>query len=410
MRIKDDDMDLKSGYPFWAVKNGLMQAFPRLQSDIACDVLVLGGGITGALTARALVNAGFDTVVIEQRDIGWGSTAASTALLQYEIDTPLSELIKRYGDTAARAYQACDEALDTLSGIVAGIAEPVGYRPCGSLYFASKRRHVAALKREYLARQMHGLPVEQLDAGAVRERFGLDAPLALWTPHAGRLDPYRFARVVLAQLADRGARVHDASAVEDWKAEPQGIELHLANGSRVSCQQLVIAAGYETQRWLKHRVAANHSSYALITEPMDTLPLRLDDNVIWESARPYAYLRATDDRRIIIGGEDDRLDLPAKRAAALPRKVDKLMDRLRVLAPQSTPELAFSWAGTFAETDDGLPFIGNAPGHDQRVHFVMAYGGNGITYSTIGAAMVRDAIQGKRHALDMLFGFGRMDG
>jgi glycine/D-amino acid oxidase-like deaminating enzyme len=403
-------MDTKSGYPWWTVSNGLIGQFPALRDDAQCEVAVIGAGISGSLVAHALAGAGMDVLVIDRREAGWGSTAASTALLQYEIDTPLVELIKRYGETAARAYQACDEAIDTLAGIVEDMGEPVGFRPCGSLYFASKRRHVAALKREYLARQRHGLPVEQLDSASVRERFGIDAPLALWTPHAGRLDPYRFARVMLGQLSGRGVRVHDAGGVEDWTAEPQEIRLRLVNGGQVRCQHLVVAAGYETQRWLKQRVAVNHSSYALVTEPMEVLPLQLEDNVIWESARPYVYLRATDDRRIIIGGEDDRLDLPAKRAAVLPRKVEKLMSRLRELAPDSRPELAFSWAGTFAETDDGLPFIGNAPGHDPRVHFVMAYGGNGITYSTLAAAMVRDAIQGRRHPLDALFGFGRMAG
>ncbi|MGN6382018.1 MAG: NAD(P)/FAD-dependent oxidoreductase [Dyella sp.] len=403
-------MDTKSGYPWWTVSNGLIGQFPSLRTDTQCEVAVIGAGITGSLVAHALAEAGMDVLVIDRREAGWGSTAASTALLQYEIDTPLVDLIKRYGETAARAYQACDEAIDTLAGIVAGMGEPVGFRPCGSLYFASKRRHVAALKREYQARQRHGLPVEQLDAAGVRERFGIDAPLALWTPHAARLDPYRFARVMLDQLGRRGVRVHDASEVQEWTAESQGLRLRMSNGAQVRCAHLVVAAGYETQRWLKQRVAVNHSSYALITEPLDALPLQLHDNVIWESARPYVYLRGTDDRRIIIGGEDDRLDLPAKRAAALPRKVGKLMDRLRALAPDIQPELAFSWAGTFAETDDGLPFVGNAPGHDPRVHFVMAYGGNGITYSTIAAAMVRDAIQGKRHPLDALFGFGRLAG
>ena len=403
-------MDTKSGYPWWTVSNGLIGQFPSLRTDTQCEVAVIGAGITGSLVAHALAEAGMDVLMIDRREAGWGSTAASTALLQYEIDTPLVELIKRYGETAARAYQACDEAIDTLAGIVAGMGEPVGFRPCGSLYFASKRRHVATLKREYQARQRHGLPVEQLDAAGVRERFGIDAPLALWTPHAARLDPYRFARVMLGQLGRRGVRVHDASEVQEWTAEPQGLRLRMSNGAQVRCAHLVVAAGYETQRWLRQRVAVNHSSYALITEPLDTLPLQLEDNVIWESARPYVYLRGTDDRRIIIGGEDDRLDLPAKRAAALPRKVGKLMDRLRALAPDIQPELAFSWAGTFAETDDGLPFIGNAPGHDPRVHFVMAYGGNGITYSMIAAAMVRDAIQGKRHPLDALFGFGRLAG
>ena len=88
-------MALKSGYPFWAVSNGLMQAFPRLAADQRCDVAVIGGGITGALVANELAGHGFDVVVLEQRDIGWGSTSASTALLQYEIDTHLVDLAKR---------------------------------------------------------------------------------------------------------------------------------------------------------------------------------------------------------------------------------------------------------------------------------------------------------------------------
>lgn len=403
-------MDTKSGYPWWTVSNGLIDDFTPLRADAQCDVAVIGAGITGSLLAHALSEADMDVLVLDRREAGWGSTAASTALLQYEIDTPLTDLIKRYGETAARAYQACDEAIDTITGIVASMGEPVGFQPCGSLYFASKARHVTAIRREYQARHRQGLPVEQLDRDGVRERFGIDAPIALWTPHAGRLDPYRFARVMLRQLRQRGVRVHDGCQVDRWDAEPGGIQVQLTNGARVRCRQLVVAGGYETQRWLKQSVAKNHSSYALVTEPLDALPLQLHDNVIWESARPYVYLRATDDRRIIIGGEDDKLDLPAKRDAALPRKVEKLMARLRELAPASDPAVAFSWAGTFAETEDGLPFIGNAPGHDPRVHFVMAYGGNGITYSTIAAAMVRDAIQGKRHPLDALFGFGRLAG
>ena len=50
----DTGMDLKSGYPWWAVKNGLMHAFPPLQADLRCDVAVLGAGITGALIADEL--------------------------------------------------------------------------------------------------------------------------------------------------------------------------------------------------------------------------------------------------------------------------------------------------------------------------------------------------------------------
>ena len=109
-------MDLKSGYPFWALKNGLMHAFPPLQANIRCDVAIIGGGITGALIADELSAHGHDVAVVDQRDVGWGSTSASTALLQYEIDTPLVDLARRYGeDRAALAYRACVGAIDDLA-------------------------------------------------------------------------------------------------------------------------------------------------------------------------------------------------------------------------------------------------------------------------------------------------------
>jgi len=107
-RLLDPHMDLKSGYPFWAIKNGLMHAFPPLQADLRCDVAIIGGGITGALIADELAAHGHDVGVVDQRDIGWGSTSASTALLQYEIDTHMVDLAKRNGeDDAVLAYQAC---------------------------------------------------------------------------------------------------------------------------------------------------------------------------------------------------------------------------------------------------------------------------------------------------------------
>ena len=62
-------MDLKSGYPYWAIKNGLMYAFPKLDADLSCDIVVVGAGITGALIADELAGHGHDVVVLDQRDV-----------------------------------------------------------------------------------------------------------------------------------------------------------------------------------------------------------------------------------------------------------------------------------------------------------------------------------------------------
>ncbi len=86
-------MDLRSGHPYRLLKNCLLATYPALQNDTSCDVVVIGAGITGALAAFYLACAGVDAVVLDKRDVGAGSTAASTALLQHAADTELVDLI-----------------------------------------------------------------------------------------------------------------------------------------------------------------------------------------------------------------------------------------------------------------------------------------------------------------------------
>ena len=75
--------------------------------------------------------------------------------------------------------------------------------------------------------------------------------------------------------------------------------------------------------------------------------------------------------------------------------------------PHVPMQPAFAWAGTFAETDDGLPWIGESPEHERRLLFAMAYGGNGITYSMLGAGLIRALVERRKHPLQALFGFQR---
>src|SRR5262245_32461516 len=108
-------MDLRSGNPYWLVRDGLIEDYLPLKSDVRCDVLIIGGGISGALAAWELVRRGFDCVLIDKRDFGQGSTCASTCLLLYETDVMLSELIARRGErTAIRAWESSRQSLAAL--------------------------------------------------------------------------------------------------------------------------------------------------------------------------------------------------------------------------------------------------------------------------------------------------------
>jgi len=61
----------------------------RLVRDTRTDVLVVGMGVSGAMVAESLTAAGFRVILLDRRGPLLGSTPASTALVQYEIDVPL---------------------------------------------------------------------------------------------------------------------------------------------------------------------------------------------------------------------------------------------------------------------------------------------------------------------------------
>lgn len=402
---------LKSGYPWWAIRSGLIRDHPRVDADQTCEVGIVGAGITGALIADHLAAHGHDVVVVDQREVGWGSTAASTALLQYEIDTHLLDLADRVGRPAAvRAYLACAEAVRSLATIAASLP-PCDFRSQASLYVASRRSDVAGLREECRARAAIGLPVAWLDAAELAQSHGLLAHGAIRSDLAAGIDPYRFAHHLLARVVARGGRVFDRSRVETVEPGRRDVVCRVEGRFRLRCRHLIVAAGYATQAWLPHPVAMNRNSYAFVTDPLDTATLgTLRDTMLWETARPYRYLRSTGDGRLVIGGEDDAIDVPALRDRRVHLKARTLARRIARLIPRLDVQPTFAWAGTFAETDDGLPWFGAHPSLGPRVLFAMAYGGNGITYSAIGAELLRRTIRRRPHPLADLFSFARAAG
>lgn len=402
-------VDLISGYPYWAVKNGLMYAFPQLDTDLSCDVAVVGAGITGALIADELARNGHDVVVLEQRDVCWGSTSASTALLQYEIDTHATDLAQRYDQASALlAYQSSLRAIGEIGELAHAVGD-VDFAKCESLYYASNCADYPRLADEFAWRKQHGFPVRWLSRAALKDEYGVTAPAAILSLEAARVDPYRLASRLLRRVQELGTRVFDRTEVTSITATEHSVQLSTASGMSIRARHAVIASGYESQCWLRQRVAKNLSTYAYISDPLDPAELGwLASTLIWESSRPYLYLRCTGDGRLLVGGEDDDRDIPARRERRVDRKVATLQRKVSGLFPHLHAQPAFAWAATFAETGDGLPLFGRHPEYGPRVLFALAYGGNGITYSMLGAGLLRAQIERRPHPLTGLFSFARM--
>jgi glycine/D-amino acid oxidase-like deaminating enzyme len=403
------DSGIRSREAYWLIRNGIGDAGAALSESQDCDIAIIGAGITGALIADALIGTRQRIVVLDSREPALGSTSASTALLQYEIDTHLTELAKLVGgERAVQAYLACAASFDLLEKRFPELLKAADYERRESLYVASDEKALSVLRAELTARRDIGLACSWLDGEALRQRFGCQRPGGILSALGAKLDPFRLTRALLASCERHGVQVFTRTKVERIDAAGDSLHLRVRGGLTVKAAHVVVAAGYESLDFLPHDVADVNNTFALVTEPLARAALRPSMPLIWESARPYLYMRSTRDGRLIVGGED----LPFKNAIArdvlLPRQVQRLTARYQEMFGVELPPVAYAWAGSFAATRDGLPYIGRVPGMDPRLQFALCYGGNGITYSVHAGDMIRAGIEGRAHALDDVFGFGRL--
>jgi glycine/D-amino acid oxidase-like deaminating enzyme len=221
------------------------------------------------------------------------------------------------------------------------------------------------------------------------------------------VDPYLLTFALFEAAGRRGLRVFDRTTVTEIEQEAEGVMLHTERGSAIKAKYVVFAAGYEAQEYLQKQVTSFRATYALASEPVTTFSGWGEDQcLIWESARPYLYMRTTADGRIMMGGEDDRHDPERARDRRLPKKTARLVKRFNGYFPDIEMEPAYAWAGAFGETEDGLAYIG-AVKEFPRSFFALGYGGNGITYSLIAAEIIRDAVLGHANADARIFSFDR---
>lgn len=397
-------LDLRTGTPVWMAYRAPTVPTLRLTRDVRTDVLVVGMGISGAMIAESLTAAGFRVVMIDRRGPLLGSTPASTALVQFEIDVPLTELTRKIGRAGAeQAWRRSRLAVANLSARIDELGIACEKVDRSSLLLAGSELGAGGLREEAEARRAAGVYAEYLTAAPLQERFGIARDGAILSPGNLALDPRKLTAGLLLCAVERGGRCYapvEATAIEDRR---DGVLVATANGPVITADLLVLATGYELTELVPADTHSVISTWAIATRPQPRA-LWPEEVLIWESSDPYLYLRTTTDGRIICGGEDEEFADEEARDALIPAKTARLSAKLARLFPSVHTDAEFAWAGAFGTTTTGLPLIGTLPTHP-RVYAVMGYGGNGITFSRIAAEMVCTALSGGTDSDAELFAF-----
>lgn len=385
-------LDLRGGRPCWSAPE--QQVVSDALPSRAVDVAIVGAGVMGAMLAERLTASGRSVALLDRRPPAAGATAASTALVMWAADTPLSELARRIGETeAARRWRRVHGAVLSLAQRIDALGLDCGWAARPELYLAGDVLDEAGLRTEALTRQAAGLPSQILDAAMVAKRFKIAPRAGLLSGDSYEVDPVALTLGLLAAARRAGATDSFPVDIAGLEFHPDLIGLRTSEGALVTARHVILATGYEAASTYLPDAFTLGSSYA-IASPPGMAARWAEKALIWEAADPYLYLRATRDGRIIVGGEDEDFVDADKRDRLIPSKSATLEAKAAALLGGEPFPVDCGWAATFGGSPDGLPAIGKAKGHE-RLWLASGFGGNGVTFASLAADMIAGALDGQ---------------
>ena len=309
--------NLRTGGSIWAEP----KLKPRpLSNSLKADVVIVGAGVTGAFVAQALSTRYEKVIVVDRRAPGAGSTSASTAMLQWEIDAPLIELSEKIGAAKAkRAWKRSFRATQDLMRLVRQENIRCQLEQRKSLYLAGNSVGHIKLAEEASLRKRAGLPCDYLDAAELKNQFGIARNGGIVGTNSAVADPVALTRGLLRRAETTGARTFFPVEICDVFATRHGVVLDTGSGF-IEAKYCVFCTGYELLKGIPGKGIRIASTWAIATRPAVARPSWLNRFLVWEASEPYLYMRTSHDGRVVIGGEDEDVDVASYRARSLARK------------------------------------------------------------------------------------------
>jgi glycine/D-amino acid oxidase-like deaminating enzyme/nitrite reductase/ring-hydroxylating ferredoxin subunit len=388
--------------PYWS-DSASFPAFTQLDRDTDADVVIVGAGITGLTAAVLLLTAGKSVVVLERGRCAQIDTGHTSAHLTMVTDLRLRDLARTFGKTHAQAVW--DAGLAAIAMIEAF---------AGSHDFDCAFQRVHGYLHARDGKALRNETDEFRDEAALANELGFDADFVDDVPFAGgpgvrfshqaRFHPRRYLAGLMMVVREKGGDIYEHSPAVEFAQDPLRIR---ANGHWVRCQDVMIATHNPIMGIMNPAAAttfqtklALYTSYVVAGRaPRGAVP----DALLWDTGNPYRFLRVDPEPGgtsdiVMLGGEDHKTGQVSETGACF--------ERLELALDAKVPNLSLThrWSGQVIETPDGLPYIGKMTDHQ---YAATGFAGNGLTFGTLAAMMIADAIAGRPNPWTELFDPGR---
>ncbi|WP_160677569.1 FAD-dependent oxidoreductase [Clostridium sp. C8-1-8] len=402
------DKEYVKGECFFTRANKVIKQYEYLTEDIEADVIIVGGGVTGAILGYYFSKSGVNAVILEKARIAHGSTSITTSLLQYELDSNAEKLKKDTSlENIIKSYKLGLVALNEIEKFIAEHGNYCDFKRVDSFLYTAKNTDIKEIREEYNLRKEYGFDVEFIDKES--NQFGFDVKAGVLSKNGGaKFDPYRFTHSLLEAGLSKGLRIYENTEVRRVEYEGDIVNVETVYGYKVRGKIIIVATGYNTSLFTNRDFGIKTTTFNIVTKPIAQIE-ELYKNVIFrDNKEPYNYFRTTEDNRLIIGGEDLDFLHGIPKEDICKESYIKLEQRLKNLFPNLPINIDYRYCGAFASTKDNLGFLGKDP-KNNKLWYCLGYGANGILFAILGGMMLSKLYFGETDEDLKLFKINRYD-
>jgi glycine/D-amino acid oxidase-like deaminating enzyme/nitrite reductase/ring-hydroxylating ferredoxin subunit len=362
-----------------------------------CDVVIVGGGITGITTALLLQQQGKKCIIAEGRTIGFGTTGGTSAHLNTFFDATYPDVEQDFGrDSAKLLAQAGKEAISTINCLIEQYHIQCDFELKDAFLFSENEKESKQLEKILKASIAAGIQASQENDNGIPMSFDM----SVLFKDQGQFHPLKYIYKLAEVFINLGGIIVENTFIKENTYE-NGVHIVQSEKTRIKADHLVFATHIPPGITPLNFTCAPYRSYVLGVQLKDG---QYADHLIYDMKEPYHYFRShiiNGQTFLLVGGEDH------KTGHSNPETAFKNLEEY-VRKYFSVSSIDYKWSSQYYIPVDGLPYIGQAPASDENIYIATGFNGNGMIFGTLSAQIISDQIMGTDNIYTDLFSPSRI--